>query len=61
MWIQMQSKMKGVAINFRDFRDFNLIEYLNYKRLKEDNYGFTETISADTVGSGEENTVHSPS
>lgn len=27
--------MKGVAINFRDFRDFNLIEYLNYKRLKE--------------------------
>lgn len=53
--------MKGVAINFRDFRDFNLIEYLNYKRLKEDNYGFTETISVDTVRSGEENTVHSPS
>ena len=32
----MQSEMKGVAINFRDFRDFNLIEYLNYKRLKEE-------------------------
>ena len=53
--------MKGVAINFRDFRDFNLREYLEYKRIKEENYGFRETISSDTVGSGEENTVHSPS
>ena len=61
MWIQMQSEMKGVAINYRDFRDFNLREFLEYKRLKEDNYGFTETISTDTVGSGKENTVHSPS
>ena len=51
----MQSEMKGVAVNYRDFRDFNLREYLEYKRLKEDNYGFTETISVDTVGSGEEN------
>lgn len=54
--------MKGVAINYRDFRDFNLKEFLEYKRIKEsNNYGFTETISTDTVGSGEENTVHSPS
>lgn len=35
MWIQMQSEMKGVAVNYRDFRDFNLREYLNYKALKE--------------------------
>lgn len=27
--------MKGVAINFRDFRDFSVREFLEYKKLKE--------------------------
>lgn len=27
--------MKGVAINYRDFRDFSIREFLEYKRLKE--------------------------
>ena len=27
--------MKGVAVNYRDFRDFSLKEFLEYKALKE--------------------------
>lgn len=42
--------MKGVAINYRDYRDFNLIEFLNYKRLKEENYGFRETERTTSGG-----------
>jgi hypothetical protein len=29
--------MKGFVVNYRDFRDFNLREFLNYKALKESN------------------------
>lgn len=27
--------MKGFVVNFRDFRDFSVREFLEYKRLKE--------------------------
>lgn len=27
--------MKGFVINYRDFRDFSIREFLEYKRLKE--------------------------
>lgn len=28
--------MKGFVINYRDFRDFSIREFLNYKALKEE-------------------------
>lgn len=31
----MQSEMKGFVVNYRDFRDFSLKEFLEYKRIKE--------------------------
>lgn len=47
--------MKGVAINYKEFRDFNLREFLEYKRLKEDNYGFRETECTTSGGDSEQN------
>lgn len=46
----MQDKMKGFAVNYRDFRDFNLIEFLNYKRIKENKDGFRETECTTSGG-----------
>ena len=47
--------MKGFVVNYRDFRDFNIIEFLNYKRIKEDNYGFRETECTTSGGDSEQN------
>ena len=35
MFGNTKDNMKGFVVNYRDFRDFNLREYLNYKALKE--------------------------
>ena len=50
MFGNTKDKMKGVAINYRDFRDFNLKEFLEYKRIKEDNYGFRKTECTTSGG-----------
>lgn len=55
MWFQMQDKMKGVVINYRDFRDFNIKEYLEYKRIKENKDGFRETECTTSGGDSKQN------
>ena len=47
--------MKGVAINYRDFRDFSLREFLEYKRIKENKDGFRETERTTSGGDSEQN------
>ena len=42
--------MKGFVVNYRDFRDFSLREFLEYKRIKENKDGFRETECTTSGG-----------
>ena len=47
--------MKGVAVNYRDFKDFSLKEFLEYKRIKENKDGFRETECTTSGGDSKQN------